>query len=319
MNLKEYYARIKNIFLKKPFILLAIFAISLCFLIIFLNPTNIQHLFYILFAFGLIILTLITIIFYKYYERPFDDLFFPLFTSIALLSYSVILLILFFGFNSVYLKIEPNLNHLNFPLAIFALGVTLCYFIIGQFLTEKKMDLILTEIKNIKNSYTSPSTEIKSEIPSLERQCSNISDEENLIYSHLFQRHQNLLVFGDSIDTKFAQIIALNGLILSLVLIKYSEVNYFNIYIFGIVFILIAIGIGFYGYKSREWLTGVNEEFFDDYDSFSPGEGIKKLKKRLVTDIKHNTNVQNQKADTFNIMLLFNMLGFFMLVVGYYG
>jgi len=135
---------------------------------------------------------------------------------------------------------------------------------------------------------------------------------------HLFDRHRNLLVFGDSLDSKLAQMIALNGLILSFVLIKSADVKSLGLYISGLSLIILAIIIGILGYKSREWLSGVKEDFFMDYDSFAPGEGIKILKEQLIEDIEANTITQNQKALIFDRMLYIDIIGFIVLVVGYY-
>lgn len=44
-----------------------------------------------------------------------------------------------------------------------------------------------------------------------------LTDEDKIIFEHLSKRHEDLLSFADALDSKLAQIIALNGLILSFV------------------------------------------------------------------------------------------------------
>ena len=322
MSLKEHSHKIIEYFFNnKPIIPILFLSIGFGLTFIIFGSTIIENFFNVMFITGLLIISVITFLIYKQYERPFEDLIFPLFASITLIFYTAILFIYALRYNSLYISsIEPKLNHLSFPIAFFALGVTLFYFVIGQFSSERKLDRIVDELKDIKTILKPDpsSAENESAPPISEKQYSDITEEDKLIFEHLFRRHQNLLVFGDSIDTKFSQMIALNGLIMSFVLIKSTEAKNIYVFILGISLILLAIGIGIYGYKTREWLTGVKRKFFEDYDSFVPGTGIKKLKKQLLIDIDHNTALQNQKAKIFNIMLCIDIVGFVTIVFGYY-
>lgn len=151
------------------------------------------------------------------------------------------------------------------------------------------------------------------------REYSSLTDEDKIIIDHLCQRHRTILEFGNALETKFSQMIALNGLILSFILVKGDQVQSFYIYSFGLICLIVTILIGIYGYKPVEWHTGLNEFFFQDYDEkFKNGKGIIELKKRLLTDIKLNTNVQTQKSYIFNHMLYFNIIGLVIVIIGYY-
>jgi hypothetical protein len=152
----------------------------------------------------------------------------------------------------------------------------------------------------------------------LQKDYTQISEEDKLIFEHLFQRHKNLLLFIDALDTKFSHIIALNGLILSFILIKSSEVKNVYLYVFGLSLLIVTIIIGIYGYKTREYLTGAHEKFFTDYDNFPPGVGLKILKERLIRDIENNRETQNQKAKIFDLMLIVNIIALTLVIIGYY-
>ena len=153
MNLKEFI-------IKKPLILV-------CFLLIFLGivffllgifirtiPLKDFLVDIAIFVFFVIILfsALVTYFCYTGIKRPFDSLIVPLFLSVFLICMTLILMLFFMMFKSVYISsIEPDLNHIVFPLAIFAIGISLYYFFVAQFSTDKKLDLISEGLMEIKD------------------------------------------------------------------------------------------------------------------------------------------------------------------------
>jgi len=313
----------KEYIIKKPFILVGLLLVFLGILLFLIGQSTIQELLIniIIFVFILILVfsALVTYFTYKGNGRPFDSLIVPLYSSVFLICMTLFLMIFFTIFKTVYINsLEPELNHIIFPLAILALGMSLYYFFVAQFSTDKKLDLIIKLI----NEKSEPK-KIEPEICKLpendmQKDYTQISEEDKLVFEHLFQRHNNLLLFIDALDTKFSQIIALNGLILSFILIKSSDVKNIYVYAFGLCLIIVTIIIGVYGYKTRECLTGAHEKFFSAYDNFQPGVGIKKLKDRLILDIEANTETQNQKADIFNKMLIANVIALIIVIIGYY-
>ena len=105
---------------------------------------------------------------------------------------------------------------------------------------------------------------------------------------------------------------------MSFILIKGTDVKNIYVYIFGLFLIVVTIIIGIHGYKTRDCLTGAREDFFNDYDHFQPGVGITKLKNQLLDDIHTNTDIQNQKGEIFNKMLIVNIMALIIVIVGYY-
>lgn len=148
---------------------------------------------------------------------------------------------------------------------------------------------------------------------------SSITEEDKLIMQHLFERHRVSLNSGDAIDLKLAQMIALNGLILSFILIKSSDVKNISVFVFGISLLVVSIIIGVIGYRSTEWCAGANTIFFKECgNKFSSKEGLRKLKEMLSDDIQENKETLNRKSEFFNIMLYFNILGLVIVIIGYY-
>jgi hypothetical protein len=218
-------------------------------------------------------------------------------------------------------KLTSDLNVVSFPLALFGVGVSLYYFIETQFSSDKKLDQILIEIKTLQDAKKeSPPTEQKQiETSPQIKEDSTVSEEDKLIMQHLFERHRTSLSSGDAIDLKLAQMIALNGLILSFILIKSPDVHNLILYVFGIAFLIGSIFVGVLGYRSTEWCAGANARFFNECgNKFSSKDGIKKLMEMLSEDIQENKETLRNKSDFFNIMLYFNIIGLVMVVIGYY-
>jgi hypothetical protein len=146
-----------------------------------------------------------------------------------------------------------------------------------------------------------------------------ITEEDKIIIEHLFERFRYSLSFGDTLETKFAQMIALNGLILSVILVKRIDVGNFFVYALGLCCIICAILVGIYGYRTTEWCVGAKDVFFKDWKiKFSSKEGIEKLKDMLTNDIGENKIIQTRKSEIFDFMLYLNILGLVLVVLGYY-
>jgi hypothetical protein len=146
-----------------------------------------------------------------------------------------------------------------------------------------------------------------------------ITEEDKIIFEHLFDRHKNLLSYVDGVDTKFSQIIALNGVILSFIIFSAGVAKNFNTFQFGIILIIESMIIGAAGYFTRDFFTGAAVSFFEDYDIFPKGVGLVKLKKQLLLDIERNEKKLETKANIFNIMIPLVIFGLMSIVVGYYG
>lgn len=146
-----------------------------------------------------------------------------------------------------------------------------------------------------------------------------LTDEDKIIFEHLSKRHEDLLSFADALDSKLAQIIALNGLILSFVFYRGNEAAMPPVFIFGLGVIVISIIIGVYGYHSTKFSAGLSGNFFREYKGFDSGKGLSILYDRLVKGIEKNTKTQSIKARFFNYMLILNIIGLTILLVGYYA
>jgi hypothetical protein len=119
-----------------------------------------------------------------------------------------------------------KLSVISFPLALFGVGVSLYYFVESQMSTDTKLDQILKGCKDMPKSDNEPPQLDKSQnMDSLKPTSqpdnkTTLSEEDKIIIHHLFERHRTSISSGDAIDLKLAQMIALNGLILSFILIK---------------------------------------------------------------------------------------------------
>jgi hypothetical protein len=195
----------------------------------------------------------------------------------------------------------------------------LYYFFIVQFSTDRKLDLISKEIQENSFSNSIPNKEVIAlPVPIPKKEYLTISDEDKIIMEHLFDRHKNILSYNDILDTKVAQIIALNGLILSIILFNANHAKCFALFFLGIIIIIFSMILGLQCYRSRDFFIGASVKFFSDYDTFPDGEGIKKLKKQLLLDIKRNEKTLNFKANLFNKMLYMMFIGLGLVFGGFY-
>lgn len=323
---------IKEVITQQPLILFFIFLLffSLIIFLIFIYLMFIlQHFLFIVFIIGGILFVIsITYSTLRKYKKNWSDLdlVLPLLSGASLIYYTVFLCIFFFGsyyFGSdIYItKIEPNLNHLSFIIAIFAFGTSLFYFVVSQSSTDNKLDLILGEINGLKENSircSVTSTERQADTP-IEKDYQPVTDEDKIVYEHLFDRHNNLLSHVDALDVKIAQIIALNGLILSITIFSANKAKFIELFFLGIFFIFLSIFIGVYSYKGRAFYIGASKEFFTEYDILPRGEGLKSLKKQLILDIKRNEKMHQKKSRFVNAMIYILVIGLILIVVGYYA
>jgi hypothetical protein len=123
----------------------------------------------------------------------------------------------------------------------------------------------------------------------------------------------------DALDTKFAQIIALDGLIISFVFLKTSPPHFINLFILGLVIILSSMTIGILSFSPKEFSSGPHHSFYKKYDIYPTGEGIKVLRDKLVDGYLKNLDIHNQKSELFKYMLITLLIGLIFLLLGYFG
>jgi hypothetical protein len=146
----------------------------------------------------------------------------------------------------------------------------------------------------------------------------DINEEDKIIFEHLFDRHKNLISYVNNLDTKFAQIISVDGVILSFIMFAAVNAKIFNLFILGIAVIIISMIIGAIGYFTRNFYVGASGQFFIDYDTFPKGVGIIELKAQLLDDIERNQKIYLSKAAIFDIMLPCLILGLILISLGFY-
>lgn len=104
-------------------------------------------------------------------------------------------------------------------------------------------------------------------------------NNEEIIFDYLKEQHQRVLSHLDSMDLKIAQILALDGIILSFVFDKLSAAQNQTIFLTGLFCIIIALGIGVRVYFGMEVCDSPEKRFYDE--SNDPLV----LKKALIKDI----------------------------------
>jgi hypothetical protein len=174
-------------------------------------------------------------------------------------------------------------------------------------------------------------------------------NNEEIIFDYLKEQHQRVLSHLDSMDLKIAQILALDGIILSFVFDKLNAAQNHTIFLTGLFCIIIALAIGVRVYFGMEVCDSPQKRFYDESNDPSV------LKKALIKDIfgsedssklkseecgllkkqyqqffceikeffKFDDNAGNDKilkfkGNWFNIMLSLIMVGLVILVIGYY-
>lgn len=146
----------------------------------------------------------------------------------------------------------------------------------------------------------------------------SLSDEEKIIFEHLFDRHKSILAYVDTFDLKIGTLVGLSGLILSFSIFSADKAKTYGIFLIGVTIIVFCIFLGFYIYQTRDWFIGASVKFFEDCDNFSEGVGLQKLKKQLLLDIERNQNNYERRIYYFNKIILIMIVGISFLLVGYY-
>lgn len=175
-------------------------------------------------------------------------------------------------------------------------------------------------------------------------------NDEKIIFDYLKEQHQRVLSHLDSMDLKIAQILALDGIILSFVFDKLSSAQNQMLFLTGLFCIILALSIGVRIYFGMEVCDSPERRFYRDSndpnilkkalikDIFGEEKPIEEQKTRncaLITnrnqqffcEIKEffifdndegNDKILKFKGNWFNIMLSLIMVGLVILVIGYY-
>lgn len=214
-------------------------------------------------------------------------------------------------------------------LTIFILGITVGYanksihdqilsqkFIITQLQEMEKKILSIIQPQNSQSTEKIPASPSKP----FNKNCASsvLSDEDKIIFEHLFDRHKAILSYVDTFDAKLGSIVALNGVVLSFSMFSADKAKNEYIFLTGVIIILFAIIFGCCIYRTKYWYIGASVEFFTDYDTFTPGVGLQKLKKQLILDIERNQDSYQDRVKYFNIMVHIMILGIVFLGVGFY-
>lgn len=176
------------------------------------------------------------------------------------------------------------------------------------------------------------------------------SNNDEIVFNYLKEQHQRVLSHLDSMDLKIAQILALDGIILSFVFDKVNAAQNQMIYLTGLFCIIVALGIGIRIYFGMEVCDSPDKRFYLESndplvlkkalikDIFGNDKAINGQKvvdcsvltnrcQRFWCEIKEfwifNDNTGNDKilkfkGNWFNLMLSLIMAGLVILVIGYY-
>jgi len=176
------------------------------------------------------------------------------------------------------------------------------------------------------------------------------NNNDEIVFNYLKEQHQRVLSHLDSMDLKIAQILALDGIILSFVFDKLSAAQNQMIFLTGLFCIIVALGIGIRIYFGMEVCDSPDKRFYLEsndplvlkkaliQDIFGNEKAIDRQKvvncsvltsrcQRFWCEIKEfcifNDNTGNDKilkfkGNWFNIMLSLIMVGLVILVIGYY-
>jgi len=150
-----------------------------------------------------------------------------------------------------------------------------------------------------------------------------ITEDDRIVFDYLAEKQKSIDSDYDALDTKFSQIIALNGLILSIILFSADKAKFWGMFGLGLSLIFISIGLAIYGYSPKE--------YEDCLDNFCPNKmpmkkitvppelgDIKKFNKSLLNCIIGNMNIHDKKANVFIFVLYFLFCGLIFVTIGYY-
>ncbi|MCX6684585.1 MAG: hypothetical protein NTZ37_07655, partial [Methanoregula sp.] len=85
-----------------------------------------------------------------------------------------------------------------------------------------------------------------------------VDDEDRIVFEFLSDKNLQTDSDYDALDAKFSQIIALNGLILSIILFSADKAKCGQIFWIGIICIFISIIIGIYNYCPKDFEDGLD-------------------------------------------------------------
>jgi hypothetical protein len=145
-----------------------------------------------------------------------------------------------------------------------------------------------------------------------------LTEEDRIVIGHLIDTFNHLFSDIDALDTKIAQIIALNGLIVSFVFMKTEVPHLTNVFLLGIIIIITSMTIGIWSFLPKPFYVGPNFSFYYKYDNMSEGEGIKKLKNKLIELYPENNRTHEEKAKFFRYMLILLLIGLIVLIFSYF-
>lgn len=137
-------------------------------------------------------------------------------------------------------------------------------------------------------------------------------NDEAKIFDYLSSQHERLLRHVDALDGKIAQVVALNGIVLSFIFDKLHSASSEFLFEIGLILILLSIGFGVIAFIGRSFQDGPTPK------SYKSDGTINDLKELLIQDMEHNHPVLASKGRWFNIMLILNISGLTFVIIGYY-
>lgn len=147
----------------------------------------------------------------------------------------------------------------------------------------------------------------------MERDSGNGEYNTKRVFEYIVCQHERVLRHVDALDMKIAQVVALNGVVLSFIFDKLPGANSEFLFGIGLILILLSIGFGVVAFVGRNFSDSPDPSSYGDTDT------VVELRDLLIDDMKQNLEVQQTKVKWFNAMLIFNILGLTFVVLGYYG
>jgi hypothetical protein len=151
-----------------------------------------------------------------------------------------------------------------------------------------------------------------------------IPEDDKILFEYLAEKQRSTDTDFDALDTKFSQIIALNGLILSIILFSADKAKVPGTFGIGLGLIFISIGLGIWGYSPKEYQDGL--DYFCPNKmpmkkvTESPDLGdLKVFNKSILNCIIGNMNIHDKKTKIFELVLYTLVIGLLCVTFGYYG
>lgn len=157
-------------------------------------------------------------------------------------------------------------------------------------------------------------------------------NSDKIIFDFLSAKHTETGSDFDALDTKFAQIITLNGVILSITLLS-GKGNYVGIpliFDLGIFTILSSTLIALWKYCPKDYDEGLGYFSQDPFPfnrpmdpkkpcyELNPLFDLKKSNRILLSSTIRNMNILDKKADWFQYVLITLFVGLILLIAGFY-